>query len=319
MWIALAVLAVASIAVAVGVVATSSPAFLGGYHDYEQNYEGLQVSEHSELACDACHVDDRGALVREAALVGDFYRGLLDKPDQPVFVQMSTPPNDACLECHLWDWSEDSSRTANVPHPAHLRVANETRECVECHKWTGHEEEYIEEHKGMPFSNVCASFGCHAGTKALDECGSCHHGLQEDRGEWVEIHEETVRSYGPNACLEACHDADQCRQCHTTGVKPDFPENITGLAVQRIEREHVKPDWMEQHGTLALEDEEKCFVCHVSVGECEDCHSERPAFHGLESTWLNRHAEFAEDERRCLVCHEAEWCEECHDQFKEMR
>jgi hypothetical protein len=319
MWGAVALVAVAALAIAVGVVGASSSGFLGGYQAYEHNYEALQTSLHSDVACNECHIDDRGSVVRQAALVGDFYRGIFEENDEPVYVDLATPSNDACLQCHYEDWSHEASRTTEIPHPAHLRVAEETRECVECHKWTAHEEEYIERHKTMPFSGVCASFGCHAGTKSVDECRYCHHAVQEEEPQWVYDHEDVVRSYGPNACLEACHDAEQCRQCHTTGVRPEFPEVGADPEVREIEHEHVQADWLETHGDWAIDDDSKCFVCHVSPAECEECHSRRPAFHGLESTWLNRHGEIAESEqdRRCLTCHEQEWCDECHEQFEE--
>ncbi len=311
-------LSVAVIAALVGFIGASRPGFLGAYHDFEREYETLQESAHSELHCRQCHQDSRGPLVHEAALVGDFYRGLYNKPDSPVFVKIRRPSRTACLACHLEDWSDDASRTARIPHPAHLRVAEETRECVECHKWTAHEEEYIERHKEMPFSSVCASFDCHVGTKKAEECLQCHHAVQEEKAEWVVEHPETVQVTGPNGCLEVCHEADQCRMCHTTGKRPDFRFEALSSGVKAIEREHVKPDWMAKHGQPALEDDSKCFVCHVSTGECESCHSQRPAFHGLESTWLNRHADLSKgkDERRCLACHEKPWCEECHEQFK---
>lgn len=312
---AAAVVAVAALAVVFGLVMGSRPGFLGQYAGLEKNQTTLEASLHAGLACDDCHL--AGGLAYQAALVGDFYRGLVNRPDEPLFVEIATPTREACVECHRHDWSVNSERTLRIPHPAHLRVAQEKRDCIECHKWTAHEEEYIEEHKTMGFSSVCASFDCHVGTKTSDECGSCHHIVQEDAGDWATIHPATVQESGPNACLETCHEADQCRMCHTTGVRPDFPEGGLDTGLRALEREHVKTDWMEQHGTWALADEAKCFECHVSAGECEDCHAERPAFHGLESTWLNRHAEFAEDERRCLACHEKDWCEECHDQFKE--
>ena len=318
-WALSGVVIILVIAVVVALAATSRSAFLGTYHVYEQNYENLQTSVHSEVRCDQCHSDGRGAVVSGASRIGDFYRGLYARPDEPVFVELDSPTNDACLTCHYDDWSDDASRTARVPHPAHLRVANETRKCVECHKWTAHEEDYVARHKEMPFSSVCASFGCHVGTKTSDECGNCHHSLQEDKGEWKLIHQETVRSAGPNGCLEECHDTDQCQMCHTTGKEPDFSAEALSSGVEAIEREHVKSDWLEKHGGMALEDDSKCFTCHVSVGECEHCHAERPAFHGLKSTWLTRHKDEAKDERRCLTCHEKTWCEECHDKFKEMR
>ncbi len=314
------VVVVLVIAVAVALQLTTSAAFLGGYASLEREYMTLQSSGHSSLSCDQCHVGPAGDDVGyRVALVGDFYRGLFSNPDSPAYVKINTPTNEACLSCHADDWSNESSRTVELPHPAHLRVAEESRECVACHKWTAHEEDYIERHKTMPFSGVCASFECHAGWKTVVECGSCHHAVKDEAAEWTVEHKDVVADVGPNACLESCHDADQCRQCHTTGVRPDFPEQGTNAGLKVIEAAHVKPDWMEQHGTFALRDEAACFECHVSVGECESCHAQRPEFHGPKETWLNRHADLADDERRCLTCHEKNWCEECHDKFKEMR
>jgi len=318
-----AVVIIALIAVVVAEFFVSKPAFFGAYAGLESNHQTLDESGHTGLGCNDCHTDSRGVAVAGAALVGDFYRGLIKRPDEPMYIELTSPRSEACLECHNWDWSDNASRTAEIPHPAHLRVADEERECVECHKWTAHEEEYIEEHKEMPFSGVCASFGCHAGWKTVEECQSCHHAVQEDGPEWVAEHPATVQESGPNGCLETCHDAEQCRTCHTTGVRPEFPEIGPDSGLRAIEREHVKADWMEKHGGFALDDDSKCFDCHVSVGECNKCHEQRPEFHGLESTWLNRHATYIEDgemdEQGCLTCHEKEWCEECHEQFEETR
>ncbi|GAB4278229.1 MAG: hypothetical protein Kow0056_10310 [Coriobacteriia bacterium] len=316
--ITLAALLVALLLLAgVGLTFASQPHYLGEYADLADNAESLAESVHSGVGCVDCHADGRG-LKRSAALVGEFYRGLITDADSPAFVNLATPTNEACLSCHEEDWSYDESRTVEIPHPAHLRVANETRECVECHKWTAHEETYIERHKTMPFSRVCASFGCHAGWKSTDECITCHHAVEEEGAQWQLDHRDVVRQIGPNACLEVCHDADQCRQCHTTGVRPEFPEIGPDKGLRAIEAEHVKEDWIERHGSFASQDDSKCFACHVSPAECQDCHSIRPDFHGLESTWLNRHQEVAEgDEQRCLTCHEQQYCDECHDQFKE--
>ncbi|MBI5230979.1 MAG: hypothetical protein HY876_02315 [Coriobacteriales bacterium] len=313
--------AAALVAVGIALALTSSPAYFSSYHRLERSVTTLEASGHVGLDCDQCHPDSRGAAVYRAALVGDFYAGIVRKGNEPRFVQMAKPTREACLKCHAEDWSDDAKKTMKVPHPAHLRVIEEKRDCVMCHKWTAHEEEYMEKHKQMPFSTVCASFPCHVGTKQKEDCGTCHHVLQEDKGKWREIHPETVRSHGPGACLESCHDADQCRLCHTTGKTPKFDATVAQAGVRAIEREHVKKDWIAQHGTMALKDETKCYTCHVSVGECEDCHAVRPAFHGLKSTWLGQHKKLAKkvDNPRCLTCHEERWCEDCHQQFKEMR
>jgi hypothetical protein len=318
-FIALTFLFLGVIGAVAGVAMTGGPEFLGSYAGYADNHETLEGSMHAELDCEDCHTDSRGAIVARAARVGDFYRGLAGKPDKPLFVAVDTPTRDACLDCHGEDWSQDASRTAKIPHPAHLRTVNEERECVECHKWTAHEEEYIERHKEMPFSAVCASFPCHVGTKTQDQCADCHHAVQvfDTEDEWLKNHKAGVQRVGSNSCLESCHIAGECRQCHTTGERPDFDVEGLSQGVDEIEREHIKADWMEQHGKWAVDDETKCFDCHVSPAECADCHSIRPDFHGLEETWLNRHQEFEEGDSRCLTCHEQQFCDECHEQFEE--
>lgn len=306
------------LALATGFTLSSRPSFLGGYSGLTERYVALEESAHKGLECAACHATSPGGY--RAALLGDFYGALAGKKSRPAFVEFKKPSREACLACHEHDWSMDASRTQKIPHPAHLRVADEKRECVGCHKWTAHQEEYMENHKTMPYSAVCAAYGCHVGAKQEKECVNCHHGLRDSLKEWKAVHPETVRSNGPGGCLEACHKAGQCRQCHTTGTRPDFQKTVASRDVKSMERAHVKDDWLDKHGDLALRDEGKCLECHVSVSECESCHSNRPAFHGLKSTWLGRHKDLSKDPRRCTVCHEDQsWCGDCHRQFKEMR
>jgi nitrate/TMAO reductase-like tetraheme cytochrome c subunit len=319
-WVLAGLGVVLVLAVMVAVYFTSQPTFFARYSSFQRNYAALQTSTHKGLRCNQCHIDKRGPVFSEVALVGEFYRSLFGKPKQPLFVTMATPTREACLACHRYDWSMDAQRTIKVPHPAHLRVATEPRDCIVCHKWTGHEEVYMQKHTAMPFSTVCASFECHVGTKPANDCKNCHHVLQESLGAWKDIHPQTVRANGPNACLERCHNADQCRLCHTTGKMPVFSGTISDPGVKAIEQQHVLPDWISKHGAMALADQSKCLLCHVSEGECQDCHSKRPAFHGSQATWLGQHQPLAKaNPKRCLTCHQQSWCDACHAQFKEMR
>lgn len=318
-WVAVALVAVVIVAVAVALTVTARPAFFNRYAGMQRSYAELQTSAHKNMRCNQCHVDSRGAFVGDAALVAEFYGSFFGKPREPRFVQMTQPTREACLACHRYDWSMDSRRTMKVPHPAHLRVASETRDCVTCHRWIGHEETYMVKHTQMPFSTVCASFPCHVGTKAATDCQNCHHVLQDTKGPWLALHPETVRAVGPNGCLESCHTADQCRMCHTTGKRPAFKTVDTQPGVKAIEQAHVLSSWISQHGTFALQDQSKCLICHVSEGECQDCHSRRPAFHGSTATWLGQHQPLAKaNPQRCLTCHQQTWCDACHKQFKEM-
>jgi hypothetical protein len=314
------VLVVLVVGVSVALYVSQQPVYLARYGGLQRSVTTMRTSGHKDLACADCHETSRVSVRYNAALVGDFYVGLFRKSDTPMFTKYAPPTRDACLKCHANDWSMEASMTAKVPHPAHLRVITEKRDCVLCHRWTAHEEAYMQQHKKMRFSTVCASYPCHVGFKSASQCKNCHHQLQQSLGVWKEEHPKVVAEAGPNGCLEKCHNAEQCRTCHTTGKAPVFANTIDASTVTAIEAAHVKTDWLTKHGTFALADQSKCLTCHVTQGECQDCHSRRPAFHGTDPTaWIGTHKNFAKDKKRCLACHENEWCEACHKQFKEMR
>jgi len=308
------------VAVVLPLAVTSTPEFFSRYHLLERRYVNLGDSAHEGIGCRSCH--ETKPLENGLALIADYYTSFVIKDDpRPRYFTFGPPEREACLACHVDDWSTELSRTDRIPHPAHLRVASETRNCVDCHKWTAHLETYIDKHKEMPFSGVCVAYGCHVGTKATDQCFDCHHVLHEDGEQWRTEHPRIVAATGERACLESCHQVDQCQLCHTTGERPEF----TGLPIQidmkAIEELHVKPEWTpEYHGEEALKDIDKCLLCHQSEGECDECHRERPAFHGSTKTWIGRHKDATDsiDDPRCLACHEKPWCEDCHQQFEEM-
>jgi hypothetical protein len=92
--------------------------------------------------------------------------------------------------------------------------------------------------------------------------------------------------------------------------------------MKSIEVLHVRADWTaKHHGPEALKDQSRCLVCHQTKGYCDECHLQRPAFHGSPGTWLGRHQKVAKglDDPRCLACHQKSWCGKCHDQFKAMQ
>ena len=316
--IAAGLLLVVVVAIGAAFYFTSSPAFFARYSGLARRYEGLRTSVHRDLACSDCHTDGRGPVVNRLVLMGDFYVSLFSKQGQPPLVEFAKPSRQACLDCHLGAWSYSLKRTTKVPHPAHLRVSTEKRDCVTCHKWTAHEEAYMEKHKTMPFSGVCVSYGCHVGFKPAGECTTCHHTLGPAK-EWQKDHPQAVRTLGGNGCLEKCHEVQQCQLCHTTGKRPVFKGLTAQSGTKAIEVLHAKSDWLQQHGTQALKDKAKCLLCHISEGECRDCHALRPAFHGSTNTWIGAHKVPGKDKARCLACHKESWCKACHDQFKEMR
>ena len=316
--VAIGLVVVVVVLAAVPLFITATPAFFARYRVLSRRYASLQTSVHRNLACNECHVDGRGSVMYRAALVGDFYGSLFSKQRQPAYIKFEKPSREACVACHRGAWSFRLARTTKVPHPAHLRVSTEKRDCVTCHKWTAHEEAYMQKHKTMPFSGVCVTFGCHVGYKSADQCDKCHHTIKSSKVEWTTAHPEAVQSIGANGCLETCHDAQQCRLCHTTGKMPVFKGLKAQSGTKALEALHAQSDWLlKQHGPQALADKSRCLICHISEGECQDCHALRPAFHGSTRTWLAAHKEPGKNKVRCLACHTESWCKKCHDQFKE--
>ncbi len=317
--VAVVVVLVVVIGVAVPLIATSTPRFFGRYHLLERRFVNLEGSAHEGISCRTCH--ETQPVQNGMALIADYYTGLFRKDPKPRYFTFAPPKREACLQCHEDDWSSDSTRTAMIPHPAHQRVADEKRDCVQCHKWTAHFETYMEKHKKMPFSGVCVAYGCHVGTKKTRDCFECHHILHENGEQWRTEHPEIVKQTGENACLEQCHKVEQCQECHTTGKRPDIPGQRIEVSMKSIEELHVKPDWTSRyHGAEALKGKDRCMLCHQSSGECDECHLQRPAFHGSTATWIGRHSKQAKavDDPRCVACHKVEFCEDCHEQFKEM-
>lgn len=313
------VIVVSIVAVAVPLVVTSTPEFFSQYHLLERRYVNLEDSAHEGIGCRACH--ETQPLENGLALVADFYTGLVIESERPVYFEFGPPDNDACLACHEGDWSTELGRTDKIPHPAHRRVAEETRVCVDCHKWTAHLETFLEKHQQMPFSGVCVAYGCHVGTKTSEQCFDCHHVLHQAGEQWRTEHPATVATTGQSACLESCHTVAQCQLCHTTGERPEFTGQTIEISMRAIEELHVRDEWTPvHHGEEALKNRANCLLCHQSEGECDECHRERPAFHGSTDTWIGRHADQTEDieDPRCIECHDVEWCEDCHAQFKEM-
>lgn len=313
------VIVMSVVAVVVPLVRVSTPEFFSRYHLLNRRYVNLSNSAHEGVGCRTCH--ETHPVANGLALVREYYSSLVTTGPVPRYFTFGPPRNEACLRCHEHDWSADSSRTARIPHPAHARVREEKRPCVGCHKWTAHFEAYLDKHKSMPFSGVCVSYGCHVGTKSTSECFDCHHVLHEEGEQWRSVHVAVAKRRGQSVCTESCHTVGQCQQCHTTGKRPRFDGLPIEVSMKSIETLHVRDDWTKTfHGTEALKDRSRCLRCHLSEGECEECHLERPAFHGKPLTWIGRHNKSASSvtDPRCLECHQRTWCEQCHEQFKEM-
>ncbi len=309
------VIALVLLALIVPAVLMGNPRFVSGFGEMKDNYDTLQTSKHAGLSCRDCHADSRGALAGAVGSTIDFY-GLILGNDGAVV--MDAPPRAACVTCHEHDWSHDPEVTSRLPHPAHLRVSSEQRDCVSCHKWTGHQEDYIPAHGPDGFVSLCASYDCHVGYAAKDTCQNCHHALWEGAGVWLANHPGVVFESGDAGCYGTCHAAAQCQACHTTGESP-FVGGLGPSETAEIEAMHARSDWARRHGASALRDELVCRRCHVSTRECDSCHARRPASHDPQQTWIALHKDAVKVEGQCLTCHKQTWCDDCHSQFKESR
>ncbi len=318
-WIAVGILVAVVVLAILPMIAATQPAFFSRFHSLAKSSTTLAASTHQDIPCASCHVPARGQVRYQLAVSAEFYAGLLSRNAPTRFLKFDRPTRDACRSCHITDRSDDIKRTSRIPHPAHMRVASETRDCVTCHKWTAHQPTVMVKHKKMPFSGVCVSYGCHVGTKKSTDCFTCHHALGETAVQWKVDHPAVVQRVGANGCIETCHTAAQCTMCHTTGKTPVFTARPMQTSLKAIEVLHTKKTWMKQHGAEALKDRPKCLLCHVSDAQCQECHTTRPDFHGSTDTWIGGHSKLGENEARCLECHKKQYCEDCHKQFKEMR
>jgi len=306
-----------------GYFATASAGFLAGYSGLRPRYETWLESKHRSVPCEACHASGQSAARYRISLIADYYRSVLSKKKgvRPETARLERPTRAACMACHEGDTTAEAKRLLRIPHPAHVRVAQEKRDCVTCHKWTTHVERYEEKHKKIPFTGICMSYGCHSGTKASSECRSCHHSQSYASGKWRKTHPEVAFNKGEASCLDYCHESKQCRTCHQTGKSPDITGSRVASSVRSIVQLHSEPQWLSRHGRKAREDTSRCFYCHGSDAECRDCHSRRPAFHGAKDEWLGRHQKLGKGkkEQRCLACHKRKECNDCHAIFKEGR
>ena len=137
----------------------------------------------------------------------------------PLFFKFGRPTNEACLACHEDDWSTEATRTAKVPHPAHLRVASETRDVREVPQVDGARRDATwQKHKTMPFSRRVRRLRLprrapSRPTSASTATTSLHETASSGRPSTP----RSCRRAGTNGCLESCHEVEQCQQCHTTG------------------------------------------------------------------------------------------------------
>jgi hypothetical protein len=235
------------------------------------------------------------------------------------------PPLTTCQQCHeqteldSWGFHANPTRKTGFPGFSHKAHLAQGKDCLACHGAMVHPEQAAAG-TGMPNHALC--FECHDGTKATDECESCHAGLHESRLNGllrdpaafkpIDHHPGFVRNHQFQSELvgtrcESCHPSENyCAGCHQG-------DNVDFLVHDR--------NWLQTHPLSAGKDLVECQTCHSLNTFCSDCHETEgvePGSH-LAGEWaggVNLHAQMGRrDMEYCASCHDVEAlfiCSRCH-------
>jgi nitrate/TMAO reductase-like tetraheme cytochrome c subunit len=200
-------------------------------------------------------------------------------------------------------------------------------DCTECHippgvlaaaRWRLTETKNVwADYLGMPSTAEKE----HVPTNA--NCLECHplSSIPDEVGDVRMNHEEHL-DLRDLLCVD-CHDTVshrlpgqtegvsmiKCAMCHNEQGAPaacDFCHPAPPAS------EHA-PDFMTEHGSEALVDEEACLRCHHDrEAFCDECHAYPPPSH-FSGRWRYTHGEdAATDPANCEACHDEAYCAQCH-------
>lgn len=221
------------------------------------------------------------------------------------------PKTDTCVNCHTaedltnFGYAEPGKSPggfSKFSHEKHLGMQGV--DCARCHgalidmnmAGTG---------KGQIGHEVC--YECHDGSKAPNDCESCHDNIERVRplnhaADYLHTHQFSAR--GEASACEECHrQSTLCSDCHQG-------DNVLFDA-------HDK-NFVFTHAEAARKHEIDCLSCHTEQ-TCNDCHVQehvKPTNHNSNwTTGTNLHATNAKrDIGYCASCHEQDdpVCIVCH-------
>ena len=202
-----------------------------------------------------------------------------------------------CSKCHVppgtlaaFKWRSKETRNIwlsylNMKPSKDSQSPPATENCVSCHPLKGL--------MGIP-AKLRMPHAKHINQNNL-ECVDCHdHTAHAAPGQSSSV------SMAPcTMCHEQTNDPAQCDFCHYTP-----PEGG---------KSHPT-DFLDEHGKLALANEQDCIRCHHNKAQfCDRCHA-RPTPGHYSGNWPYAHGlEAKKDRARCLGCHsEKQLCNQCH-------
>jgi nitrate/TMAO reductase-like tetraheme cytochrome c subunit len=200
-------------------------------------------------------------------------------------------------------------------------------DCTKCHippgvvagsKWRlGETKNVWADYLGMPI----AADKEHVPTNA--NCLQCHplSGIPNETNGVRMNHAEHLKLRNLH-CVD-CHDTVShvlpgqqkgvsmvtCAMCHNDTGAP----NGCGFCHPVPPASQHAPNFMQEHGKLALANEQECLRCHHDKQAfCDKCHDYPPPSH-YSGEWRYTHGKQAtSDPANCEACHDQAYCAQCH-------
>lgn len=246
---------------------------------------------------------------------------------------LNLPSKSVCMECHdadeiPRDWGPKAGSTSSISMPAanlhfsHARhLAIEGVNCSSCHPDVAAKD--LATRDDLPSMETCLS--CHDGTKAPDDCRTCHlkgrggtirtvydsgELKPDDHGPlWLRQHH--VAAERDMGLCASCHAQEDCLTCHAGSIPPTFHDG----------------NYVALHPQDAQANSPPCASCHRLDKFCADCHFRAGVVNGQPliggggfhpPAWNlpgdpMHHANAAKKNLgACMSCHAGQDCVSCH-------
>lgn len=336
---------------------TSTPSFCKSCHEMQPEYATHSISVHKNISCVKCHdkpgiqnlIPNKVKLLKEAYI---HFTGQV--PKQITVKKLNDVPTENCLQCHTKSKLVKATGDLKVNHPGH--IIKDGIPCITCHAGISHGKIAA---RGLNTASNRDNFTA-ANTKKImakqdvmpnmGTCIDCHDKVNKGQKPWKDtnyvmppINQKTdtaeqdkktqdliLQAIGKHKTKNAKISMD-CKTCHK---------------IVNIPAVHKNPDWQVNHGSMALQELNKCLTCHqdskwvkpvpkdnmISVLKsanqqvekapnnaqtvesirankfCNACHSKEPPSHTQSGDWAFDHAASAS------TANSRTNCSVCHDE-----
>jgi hypothetical protein len=262
-WSSIILLVVASFAVAIGVIATSTRLFCAAPCHMVQNdaIASYKASAHANISCMACHepvnanpLQFARAKLKSAAEVVPTVMGTYTFPlnkGSAYALNAKEMGSKQCTQCHGANRKVTPRAGLKVDHAIH---ADKGVTCTTCHNRAGHDE--------SGFELSIEGNTKHASFLEMDACFRCHglEGEHEAPGECAVCHTPGFE------LVPATHKTDEwMKGGHSEAAK----ESLKEYGAATVEAEELAKEGVAERLAKPVE---HCSTCHKKAF-CEDCHT----------------------------------------------